>query len=307
MKYRDYKMTPFYKLRYENVNGYNLFIKRDDLYPIIGGGNKGRKLDYILLDCLNKGCDAVVTCGGIQSNHNRATAIKCKELGLECTIIIHSNPIKKLSGNLKILELLGVNIVYCSLKNISSIMDNEMKILEKKGFKPYYIWGGGHSYEGTLAYFNAVKELRKQTEVNFDIVFLASGTGATQAGLHCGFKYYYPNTNVYGISVARKKEKGKIEIIKTIQHFISQNKLDNSYLEDVIFDDRFNCGGYEKTNIEQLNLIKHVAQKYGVILDPTYTSKAWMGMNYFMKNNILPANSNILFWHTGGLLNLMAQ
>uniref|UniRef100_UPI001072EAFD 1-aminocyclopropane-1-carboxylate deaminase/D-cysteine desulfhydrase n=1 Tax=Proteus mirabilis TaxID=584 RepID=UPI001072EAFD len=289
-----------------NINNYNLFVKRDDLYPISGGGNKGRKLNYILTDCLEKGCNAVVTCGGIQSNHNRATAIRCRELGLECTIIIHSKPSKKFTGNLKILKLLGVRIVYCDLKNISSVMDEEMKKLRLNGFRPYYIWGGGHSNEGTLAYFNAVEELKNQTKINFSAIFVASGTGATQAGLHCGFKYYYPNAKVYGISVAREKEKGIKELKKTIQSFIKQKNLDNSYLKDISFDDRFNCGGYEKTNIEQLNIIKNVAQHFGIILDPTYTSKAWMGMNSFIQKRILPPNSNILFWHTGGLLNLMA-
>ncbi|MEQ5729663.1 1-aminocyclopropane-1-carboxylate deaminase/D-cysteine desulfhydrase [Providencia alcalifaciens] len=297
-------VTPLEKIT--SIHNINLYIKRDDLYPISGGGNKGRKLNYILKDCLNKKCNAVVTCGGIQSNHARATAIRCRELGLECTIIIHSTPTNKNSGNLRILELLGVRIVYCELQNISQVMDAEMERYTLLGYTPFYIWGGGHCYEGSLAYFDAVAELKKQTSIQFDSVFVASGTGATQAGLHCGFKHFYDNTSVYGISVARDKIRGTEEVKKSVDELISISKLNPFYINDIIFDDNYNCGGYEKTTPEILETLHNTAKNTGIILDPTYTAKAWLGMEKIIEIKNYSKETNVLFWHTGGLLNLMA-
>lgn len=296
--------TPIHKVTSRKLE--MVYVKRDDLYPVTGGGNKGRKAKYILEKCISDGCNAVVTCGGIQSNHTRATAIRCKELGLECTIVIHAEPREKSSGNLKLLELLGVRIVYCAMKDVAVVMDAEMLRWSSLGYSPFYIWGGGHCYEGTLAYFDAVKELKAQTDIQFDAVFVASGTGATQAGLHCGFKHYFPNTQVYGISVAREKERGYEAVKNSVAEFISHKNFDSSYLEDINFDDSANCGGYEQTNADLLSLIKSVATSSGIILDPTYTGKAWLGMEKYIENQVVKSDAKILFWHTGGLLNLMA-
>ncbi|MGF1853515.1 pyridoxal-phosphate dependent enzyme [Vibrio satsumensis] len=290
---------------YKNL-GVDLYIKRDDLYPISGGGNKGRKAKYILDKCILDGCNAVVTCGGIQSNHTRATAIRCKELGLECTIIIHAKPKEKSSGNLKLLELLGVRIVYCDIGDVSTVMDAEMLRWSSLGYSPFYIWGGGHCNEGTLAYFDAVKELKEQTDITFDAVFVASGTGATQAGLHCGFRRYFPDCQVYGISVARDQQRGYDAVEKSVAEFIEYKGLNNNYLNEIKFDDSFVCGGYEKTTSELTDLIKSVAEATGIILDPTYTGKAWLGMEDHVKHKGLGPSKTVLFWHTGGLLNLMA-
>lgn len=300
-------MTPIECVSNFNKNlGVSVYIKRDDLFPITGGGNKGRKAKYILEKCISDGCNAVVTCGGIQSNHTRATAIRCKELGLECTIVIHAEPREKSSGNLKLLELLGVRIVYCEMKDVAAVMDAEMLRWSSLGYSPFYIWGGGHCYEGTLAYFDAVRELKEQTDIQFDAVFVASGTGATQAGLHCGFKHYFPTTQVYGISVAREKKRGYEAVKSSVTEFIGYKNFDSSYLDDINFEDFANCGGYEQTNAELLTLIKSVAMSSGIILDPTYTGKAWLGMERYIKNQVVRPDAKILFWHTGGLLNLMA-
>lgn len=296
--------TPLYKINHQSMP--SLYIKRDDLFPITGGGNKGRKAQLILKKCIEDGCNAVVTCGGIQSNHTRATAIRCKELGLACTIVIHAKPIDKLKGNLKLLALLGVRVVYCEMQDVSRVMDDEMMRFSRFGYKPFYIWGGGHCYEGTLSYFDAVKELRAQSDVKFDAVFVASGTGATQAGLHCGFRYFYPQARVYGISVARDKSRGFQAVSHSVEEFIKNNNLPLSYLNDIFFSDSAVCGGYEKISKELIHTIKDTALKTGVMLDPTYTGKAWLGMEKHIKERVVKPDANILFWHTGGLLNLMA-
>lgn len=295
--------TPLMKIDYLGVN---LFVKRDDLYPISGGGNKGRKAEYILAKCIADGCNAVVTCGGAQSNHVRATAIRCKELGIACTIVIHASEPNDFNGNLKLLQLLDIKIVYCDMADVAKVMDAEMAEHAKQGLKPFYIWGGGHCLEGTQAFYDAAFEAHRQSKVLFDSVFHASGTGATQAGLHVGFKKINLATQVVGISVARQNPRGLEAISNSVLEFINVNKFDVQLLADIVFDDRFIAGGYEKTDPEQLSIIKSVAKQTGIILDPTYTGKAWYGMQQYIKNGTVKPGSNVLFWHTGGLLNLMA-
>ncbi|WP_318469404.1 1-aminocyclopropane-1-carboxylate deaminase/D-cysteine desulfhydrase [Photobacterium leiognathi] len=300
--------TPLYKD--ENLSqllGINLFIKRDDLYSITGGGNKGRKSDYILKDCKSNGYDAVVTCGGAQSNHVRATAIRCKELGLECTIIIHDEQPKVLSGNYLLLKMLDVNIVHCQMENISKVMDNEMDILKDKGFNPLYIFGGGHCVEGTKAYYDAVIEVKKQlNNTQIDYIIHASGTGTTQAGIHCGAKRLYPECKVIGISVARNKKRGEEVILESVNELIPRLNLPSKYCNNINLDDRYTCGGYEKTCNDLLSTIDLVAKNSGLILDPTYTGKAFWGLVDMIKNKEIEKKSNVIFWHTGGLLNLMS-
>lgn len=295
--------TPLMQIDYLGIN---LFIKRDDLYPISGGGNKGRKAEYILAKCVKDGCNAVVTCGGIQSNHVRAIAIRCKELGIACTIVIHAAKTNNLQGNLKLLYMLGVKVVYCDMADVAKVMDAEMAEHAKQGLKPFYIWGGGHCLEGTQAFYDAAFEVHAQAKQHFDFVFHASGTGATQAGLHVGFKKINLATQVIGISVARQNPRGTEAITHSVLEFINANGLDTQLSEDIIFDDEFIAGGYEKTNPEQLSVIKKIAEQTGVILDPTYSGKAWYGMDQYIKSGKVKPGSNVLFWHTGGLLNLMA-
>ncbi|MCG6223063.1 1-aminocyclopropane-1-carboxylate deaminase/D-cysteine desulfhydrase [Vibrio diabolicus] len=296
-------MTPLNKVK---IYGMDIYIKRDDLYPISGGGNKGRKVEYILSKCINDGCNAVVTCGGIQSNHVRATAIRCKELGIACTIVIHAPKTNNIQGNLKLLYMLGVKVVYCDMDEVAKVMDDEMAEHNKQGLKPFYIWGGGHCLEGTKAFYDAAFEVNKQSNVHFDYVFHASGTGATQAGLHLGFKIIDSTTQVVGVSIAREKSRGLEAIKHSVLDFVEINGLDSQLLDGIIFDDDFTAGGYEQTNVQQLNVIKKVASKTGIILDPTYSGKAWFGMSEYIKSGKVKPGSNVLFWHTGGLLNLMA-
>lgn len=301
--------TPLYKdEQLSRALGVNLYIKREDLFPIAGGGNKGRKADYILGKCLNEQCTAVVTCGGLQSNHTRATAIKCKELGLKCTIIIHSEQPVDTRGNYKILKLLGVRIVFCSLSDVAEVMDNEMAKFVREGEKPFYIWGGGHCVEGSLAYYDLATEVISQADnVEFDFVFHASGTGTTQAGLHCGFRSYNRDTRVIGISVARDTERGRSAVIDSSIELCSELGLPNALSESVEFDDNFTCGGYEKYSDELLACISEVSISSGLILDPTYTAKAFLGLKHYVDSGTVEKKSNVLFIHTGGLLNFLSS
>lgn len=301
-------ITPIYKdTKLSQSLGVNLYIKRDDLYPITGGGSKGRKSDYILKECINNGYDSVVTCGGAQSNHVRATALRCKELGLECIIIIHDKCPEKISGNYLLLKMLGVKIIHCEMKDISQVMDDKISELKSEGKNPYYIWGGGHCIDGTLAYYNAVDEVKQQlNNIEIDYIVHASGTGTTQAGLHCRSKLIYPNCEVIGISVSRDAIRGTEVILNSVNELNSKLGLPLEVSKNINFNDKFRCGGYESVNDELLELINEIGANYGLILDPTYSGKAFLGLVKLIRNKEIKKGSNVIFWHTGGLLNLMS-
>ena len=296
-----------YESEFLEANNIKLFIKRDDLYNISGGGNKGRKLKYIINRNVKIKHNALVTTGSNQSNHIRASLIIANELGWKSHIVIHDEKPKKIStGNLRLTELLADYITYVEMKDVAETMEKAMLDFKNDGYDPLYIWGGGHCLEGTHAYYHAAFELKEQlkgTEPNY--IFLASGTGATQAGLVVGAKECFENTKVIGISIAREGKRGHKEVLKSVvklEKYLGK-KLCND--DDVIFEESYNGGGYDKS-YEELDLVIKQSAKKGIILDKTYTAKAFYGMLDFIKNGKVEPNSTIVFWHTGGLLNFLS-
>lgn len=301
--------TPIYRLDHELFRNLdiNLFVKRDDLYPISGGGNKGRKLNYIINSEVKKNHDALVTTGSSQSNHIRASLLKAKELNWKASIVIHDEaPDGELTGNLRITNLLADEIQYVGMKEVASSMDNAMNKLKKEGYEPFYIWGGGHCVEGSLAYYHAALDLKVQLgEIEPDYIFLASGTGATQAGLVSGSKASFRDCEVVGISVARDTIRGMREVWKSVKKLEDYLRVNKCGIGDVVFDDSYNGGGYNRTFEEMENTIFEFAAD-GVLLDTTYTGKAFHGMIDYAKKGKIKPNSTVVFWHTGGLLNLLS-
>lgn len=283
-------------------------VFRDDLFPFLGGGNKGRKILFIEKDIKQKGGNAVVSTGGIQSNHCRAVAILAAQNHWPCTLVLHGDKERfySESGNARIIKTSGANVIFVKdASEISECMDNAMDLYSKKNLNPYYIQGGGHTIDGGLAYINAVRELEQYSISNNwfpEYIFLASGTGSTQAGILAGVSKYKIPSKVIGISVAREKYRAEENISNFYTELCSAfniKRLDN----DIIVLDDYLCGGYEKYNPELKKLSLDSVRKYGFTLDTTYTGKAFYGMlDYIKQNNI---NSNILFWHTGGIFNFL--
>lgn len=297
---------------YEKISkiiGVNLFVKHDESIQYYGGGNKARKIKYIIKDMKNK-ANAIVTAGGLQSNHVRATAIQCAELGWKSIMIIHAEEPKceYYEGNLKIAKLCGAEIRFVDKKDVSKEMDRAMSDLKGWGYQPFYIWGGGHCVMGTYAYYEAVKEVKSQLSRGIypNYIVLASGTGTTQAGIIAGCNNAFPNTKVFGISVARKKERGTNIIQEAIKEFYKYFQIEYTN-QNIHFDDSFIGDGYESIYPELIGAIKWAARTEGLLLDPTYTGKAFYGLMEYVRIGIIPKGANVLFWHTGGLLNLIAN
>lgn len=289
------------------LNQYNdnsIYIKRDDLIPFSFGGNKARKAKLFFEEIEKNKNDYVVTYGTSSSNHCRIVANIAASMKIPC-IVISPEENKKVTFNSQMIQLFGAKIIYTKISEVSDTIDKTIKSLEKKGYKPYFIQGGGHGNLGTQAYINAYEEIKhyeQKNETFFDYIFFASGTGTTQAGLICGKLLNCGDETIVGISIARKAEYGRKIILNSIEDYFNEKKLEiskNDISESTIFIDQYIENGYGNKGEQIYKTIKNVLINYGVPLDTTYTGKAFYGMQqYIDKNKII--NKNILFIHTGG-------
>jgi 1-aminocyclopropane-1-carboxylate deaminase/D-cysteine desulfhydrase-like pyridoxal-dependent ACC family enzyme len=289
----------------------DLRVKRDDLYPVTGGGNKARKMARILEVAESQGCNALVTTGGLQSNHARVAAMVAARKGWRCKLILHnlSEDIIHLQGNLLLMQLAGAEIEIVKPSDIAHSMRAAMDAFRSEGLTPYEIPGGGHSIAGAMAYVEAVEELKRQCQKDKwrpDWIILASGTGTTQAGIIVGLERLEWQTHVVGISIARKNPRGKNIVKQACQDLRTHLDMPEPSIS-VDFRDDWVGEGYEKAGEKVLETIRMVAKMDGLILDPTYTGKAFTALLDLVRSGEIKKGSNVLFWHTGGLLNLMAS
>lgn len=286
----------------------NIFIYRDDLFPGIGGGNKVRKMQFIGKDIISGGYNAVVTTGGIQSNHCRAVALWAAENGVSCHIVFHGSEERFFneSGNALLVRLSGCTYEFVEESSIGKAMDSAMEAFNASGKKAYYIYGGGHNYSGGLAYIEAIKELQNAClEVQWKPKYIvhASGTGSTQAGIMVGLdKYGWSDVEVIGISVARGKKKG-LELTDSFYKELKRHYDIKSKNRKTHFNANYLMGGYENFSNSLPDFLSNISAKTGVVFDTTYSGKALFGMFDLLKKNKI--KGNVLFWHTGGLMNLM--
>ena len=284
----------------------DLRIKRDDLYPALGGGIKARKARYIFQDLLSKGMDVVVTNGGPQSNHARACAVLAAKLGIRCHLVIVLEPEKQYldTGNILLMRLSGAKIEFCRKDQLSQRMDRAVASYKERGHAPAYVWGGGHCLAGTQAFYDASIEAQQQSYGWVpDYLVLASGTGTTQAGLIAG--YAAMDTDVIGISVAREKDRGGRVVRDCVEEFYESTPALRSQYQVEFYDD-WTAGGYEATSPALLDVI-HKAARCGLFVDPTYSGKGLHGLIGLARQGRIEKGAKVLFWHTGGLMNLQAS
>lgn len=283
-----------------------LLVARDDLFPNFLGGNKARKMLNLVPEIEKNNFNAIVTTGGIQSNHCRVVALACAARGWKCKLILHGSHKRFLAekGNALIMRLADAQLEFVNPDQIGPAMDMSMNEFRNEGLNPFYLNGGGHNQHGVKAYIDAVQELKNSLPPGSQIknIFLASGTGSTQAGIMAGCaEAGWSDTKVHGISIGRKKESG-IRSVKEALGFVNPGQEKD--FNEILFHDDFLLGGYGSSDSKLHNFLIFLANKTGLILDETYTGKAFWGMiNLIKKYNLEGIN---LFWHTGGLLNLMA-
>ncbi len=285
----------------DSYHNNSLFIKREDLLPFSLGGNKSRKAEFFFGEMMCGKYDSVVTYGSISSNHCRVISNKANVTGMDCYIISPSEK-ENMTLNRKMMLFLGAKMIYCDVNNVKQTIDNCMDALRKEGKNPYFIQGGGHGNLGTAAYvecFDEIVEFEKVNNFKFDYIFHASGTGTTQAGLICGKLINNKDTNIVGISIARKNPYGGSVVNESVKEYMKQVNCTPTLFETANFIDKYVLEGYGSSNEYIINTIETVFCKYGIPLDSTYTGKAFWGMEEYIKENML-FNKNLLFLHTGG-------
>lgn len=286
-----------YRLGEERNN--EIYIMRDDLIPFSFGGNKARKAALFAAKAAQSSCDCFVTYGSAGSNHCRVIANIAAAEGMGCTIVSPESDGEAAFSRL-ITKEFGARVIEAPLDRISETIDSAVSELKKSGFNPYFIAGGGHGNVGTQAYFDAfagIDAYGKANGIRFDSIFHASGTGTTQAGLICGAMACGSDTKIIGISIARSKQRGADVVVRSVTDFCGCDE--HLAREKVIFEDDYTCGGYGKYDKSVTDTIDRVMRMYGVPLDPTYTGKAFAGMNSYIKANGIQGQ-RILFIHTGG-------
>lgn len=293
-----------------NCEGQSLLIVRDDLFPFIGGGSKARKAIAYEQFLKENGYNAIVTCGGIQSNHNRAMALMCARNGWKCHLCIQGaeDRFKAERGNALLCRLSGAECECIKPEDTSVAMDHAMDKLRSEGYNPYYVVGGGHNLPGGTCFVDAVKELKCYCdEIGYrpDYIFLASGTGSTQAGIVVGLDLVgWGNVQCVGISVARQKERGTEVIAEFANMLADHYGLDRDYTNKICFNTEYLCGGYEKYTPDMDEYLKNAMAKTGLVFDTTYSGKGFYGMMKEIEKLGLN-DKKIIFWHTGGLMNIM--
>ncbi|MBQ8239751.1 MAG: pyridoxal-phosphate dependent enzyme [Bacteroides sp.] len=304
------EMTLLYQTDYI-INCQSLKVVRDDIFPFVGGGSKARKAVAYEKFLKENGYNAIVTCGGIQSNHNRAMALMCARNGWKCHLCIQGTEERFQSekGNALLNRLSGAVCEIIKPEDTAMAMDRAMEQLKQDGYRPYYVIGGGHNLPGGTCFVDAVVELKRQCdEIGYmpDYVFLASGTGSTQAGIVVGLDIVgWSDVKCIGISVARQKERGTQVIAEFANMLAEHYNLKERYDDSILFNTDYLCGGYEKYTPEMEEFLLEATRKTGMVFDTTYSGKAFYGMMDMIKKTPEMQNKNILFWHTGGLMNLM--
>jgi D-cysteine desulfhydrase len=291
-------------------DGLSIKVVRDDLFPFIGGGGKARKAVEYETMLREGGYNAFVTCGGIQSNHNRAMALMAARNGWKCYLCIQGTEERFLQekGNALLNRLSGAECELIRPEDTAEAMDRAMGKLKADDFNPYYVHGGGHDLPGGTSFVKAIEELKRQCESeNYkpDFIFHASGTGSTQAGIVVGLeKVGWGDVKVVGISVARQQERGKQVIAEFANMLGDHYGMKKDFTDDIIFCTDYLYGGYEQYTSEMADYLERAMKETGLMFDTTYSGKGFYGMMDYVKKNHLEDKNN-MFWHTGGLMNLM--
>ena len=286
---------------------FNIFCKHDELTGFLTSGNKVRKLEYLLYDAMKKGADTVLTCGGIQSNHCRATAIASRELGLDSVLFLRKKEGVSLQANLLLDYMVGSTVVFVSeeeYRDMDAIFAREKTRLEKAGKKPYVIPEGGSNALGALGYVDAVKEISRQIDLDeVSAVFCAVGSAGTYAGLLAGLKLARSKARVIGVNVtttpAESHREKTLGLIKGMSRYGLCPKIRE---EEIEIAEGFQGPAYAVPSTEDLDLIRTLARRSAFFLDPVYTAKAFRGCLHISRERF--RSRNVLFIHTGGLFAL---
>ncbi|MFC2165701.1 D-cysteine desulfhydrase family protein [Acidobacteriota bacterium] len=300
------------------LKGPKIYIKRDDQTGLAFGGNKARKLDFIMADVLKKKSDVVITTGGIQSNWCRSTAAAARRLNVNPILVLFQTPDSPegKGGNLLLDRIFGADVRIVELDKgaeadpeaiFQSIAEEE----KQRGHTPYIIPVGGSSTGGSMteplgaiSYTKAFLEIRRdlnRRKIKVDYIILASGSGGTQAGLVVGAKALGSSIKILGISLSREKKPMQENIAAIANETAKVLGLDITISpEEILVADEYIFEGYGILTKEISRAMEKVARSEGILLDPVYTGKAMAGLIDLANRNFFDKNESVVFLHTGG-------
>jgi len=294
----------------EALGGPDIYIKRDDLLGLAAGGNKTRKLEFLVADSLAQGADTLITCGAVQSNHCRLTLAAAVKEGLGCRLVLEErvpgtyNP--EASGNNFLFNLMGVEKVAVVPRgsDMMKAMDEAADEVKAEGRKAYVIPGGGSNPIGATGYVACAQEIMAQTfeqGINIDYLVCASGSAGTHAGLVTGFYGCNMNVPVLGINVSRTKQDQE-ELVYGLVTRTSRHVGLNFEIprEAVTCFDEYVGPGYSLPTPEMAEAVRLVARTEGILLDPVYTGKTMAGLIDLVRKGYFNKDDTVLFLHTGG-------
>ena len=304
--------TPLHKLSRlsEKLGGPELYIKRDDLLGLAGGGNKTRKLEFLVADALEKGADTLVTCGAVQSNHCRLTLAAAVEEELKCQLVLEERVPgsyrEDASGNNFLFHLLGVEAVKVvpAGSDMAQEMESVARELATGGRKPYVIPGGGSNPIGATGYVACAQELLAQSfdeGVRIDRLVCASGSSGTHAGLVTGFYGNHADIPVVGIDVSRPRQAQEELVYSLVKETAERVGVRSEIPREAVrcFDD-YVGPGYSVPTHEMAEAVRLLARTEGILLDPVYTGKVMAGLIDLVRKGYFESGQNVLFLHTGG-------
>ena len=302
--------TPLHPLKNLSAkfSDHEIFIKRDDQTGLASGGNKTRKLEYLIYEALKNNCDTVITAGAQQSNHCRQTAAACSVAGIECHLLLGGEEPSDYNGNLLLSHLLGAGLHFAGEHRKGEDIPALKKELEKKGKKVFVVPYGGSNILGTFGYINAVNELKQQLDeqkIDLDYIFFASSSGATQAGIMAGMDLFGLKAELIPVNIDKAELEGTtveeiiLGLIKESEQYFKLNK--DYSLKDIPLNREYDDPGYGVITSGERDAVKTLASDEGILLDPVYTGRAFYGMLDMLRNKMIKPGSKVLFWHTGGL------
>jgi L-cysteate sulfo-lyase len=297
-----------------HLGGPELFVKRDDQTGLATGGNKTRKLEFLIAQALEAGADSAITAGAAQSNHARQTAAAARLAGLEPHLVLRAPngaPPSEITGNLLLDHLLGATIHWTEESApYEETIHRVASALRSAGKNPFVIPYGGSNAVGLMGYAQAMVELADQAaEDPFDVHLFATSSGGTQAGMVLGAHLVGlpDSTRLLGISVDLPAPALEKRVAALIQDGARLLSLDPGVVKrEIEIDDHYIGEGYAVVNEADREAVRLVARQEGILLDPVYTGRAFAGLLDLIQQRVFSQGERILFWHTGGSASLFA-
>jgi len=300
--------TPLHRLKNlgNSIGLDELWIKRDDQTGLSFGGNKVRKLEFVLGDARRNKADTLVTVGGIQSNHCRQTAAACAAAGLRCILLLGGEEPTHYTGNLLLDRMLGAELKFYpndSLLTLNTRLNEVIETLKDFGLNPYAVPAGAEMPVGTIAYAIAMEELLSQAKKEDFIpekIIVPTGTGGTLAGIIIGAHMLNLDIDIIGLSVLSDTETTTSRVQNLISRIIDEYPEVGTFKPKISLDDSYIGEGYGILSDGVRTTLDMFAKMDGIILDPVYTGKAGLALIRMALNGDISSDTPTVFWHTGG-------